>query len=148
VDAPRRARHDDEETDMTKFLLLQNYEGGVGCEVPMSHWTPADITAHIEFQRTLNEELTASGELVDAQGLAGPDQAKRVVCVGSGAPAVADGPFPGPPLLAGYRMVDVESQARAVEIAARASSAPGPHGVAIGQPIEVRQIMGAPDGDL
>jgi hypothetical protein len=141
-------RHDDEETDMTKFLLLQSYEGGVGCDVPISQWSPQDITAHIEFQRALNDELTASGELVDAQGLAGPDQAKKVTSDGSGVPAVVDGPFPGPALLAGYRMVDVESPARAVEIAAKLSSAPGPRGVAIQQPIEVRQIMGAPDGDL
>jgi hypothetical protein len=44
-------------------------------------------------------------------------------------------------------MVDVESQARAIEIAAKASAAPGPGGVAIQQPIEVRQVMGAPSVD-
>ena len=68
---------------------------------------------------------------------------------GVGAPVVTDGPFPeSKELLAGYRMVDVESEERAVEIAARASAAPGPGGVPIQQPIEVRQVMGAPSGDL
>ncbi len=55
-----------------RFMLLQNYgEVGSGC-APMSEWTPGDIKAHIEFQHELNRELTELGELVDAQGLAGP----------------------------------------------------------------------------
>ena len=50
--------------------------------------------------------------------------------------------------LAGSRMVDVETAARALEIAAQASAAPGPNGVPIRQPIEVRQVMGAPDPEV
>ncbi len=138
-----------EEPDMTKFLLLQKYEGGAGCDVPMTSWTPQDIMAHIDFQHVLNRELTESGELVDAQGLAGPELAKFVTFDGVGAPVVTDGPFlESKELLAGYRMVDVESEARAIEIAARTSAAPGPGGVPIQQPIEVRQVMGAPSVDL
>lgn len=134
---------------MTKFLLLQNYEGGAGCTVPMTDWAPEDINAHIEFQMALNQELADKGELVDAQGLSGPELAKFVTFDGEGAPVVTDGPFPeAKELLAGYRMVDVESQERAIEIAARASAAPGPGGVPIQQPIEVRQVMGAPDVDF
>jgi hypothetical protein len=134
---------------VTKFLLLQNYEGGAGCTVPMTNWAPEDINAHIEFQMALNQELADKGELVDAQGLSGPELAKFVTFDGEGAPVVTDGPFPeAKELLAGYRMVDVESQERAIEIAARASAAPGPGGVPIQQPIEVRQVMGAPDVDL
>ena len=134
---------------MTKFLLLQNYEGGDGCTVPMSDWAPQDIQAHIDFQIALNKELAAAGELVDAQGLAGPELAKRVISDGTGAPVVTDGPFPeAKELVAGYRMVDVESEGRAIEIAALASAAPGPGGVPIQQPIEVRQIMSAPRSDL
>ena len=45
----------------------------------MTEWTPGDIKAHIEFQLALNRELIARGELVDAQGLAGPERAKFVV---------------------------------------------------------------------
>ena len=134
---------------MTKFLLLQNYEGGVGCDEPMTNWAPEDIKAHIAFQQVLNDELTKNGELVDALGLAGPELAKKVTFDGVGPPVVTDGPFPeSKELLAGYRMVDVESEARAIEIAAKTSAAPGPGGVPIQQPIEVRQVMGAPEADL
>ena len=68
---------------------------------------------------------------------------------GVGTPVVTDGPFPeSKELLAGYRMVDVESEARAIEIAAKASAAPGPGGVPIRETIEVRQVMGAPSTDV
>jgi len=134
---------------MTKFLLLQNYAGTEICVEPMTNWAPGDIKAHIAFQHALNKELSDKGELVDAQGLAGPELAKFVTFGGAGAPVVTDGPFPeSKELLAGYRMVDVESEARAIEIAAKASAAPGPGGVPIQQPIEVRQVMGAPSADL
>ena len=133
---------------MTKFLLLQNYEGGAGCSEPMTNWAPGDIKAHIAFQVALNQELTDNGEFVEAQGLAGPELAKIVTFSGEGAPVVTDGPFlESKEFLAGYRMVDVESEARALEIAAKASTAPGPGGVPIQQPIEVRQVMGAPSTD-
>ena len=115
-----------------RFMLLQNYgEVESNCP-PMTEWSPADIKAHIEFQQVLNQQLTELGELVDAQGLAGPEQAKFVVSDGAGAPVITDGPFPeSKELLAGYRMVDVETAARAIEIAAQASAAPGPNGVPI-----------------
>ena len=132
-----------------RFMLLQNYgEVESGC-VPMPEWSPGEIKAHIEFQQALNAELARRGELVDAQGLAGPEQAKFVVWDGSGAPVVTDGPFPeAKELLAGYRLVDVPTAERAIEIAAQASAAPGPGGVAIRQPIEVRQVLSAPDPEV
>jgi hypothetical protein len=125
-----------------RFMLLQNYGPCENCDVPMSRWAPADIEAHIDYQRALNDELRECGELVDAQGLSGPDLAKLVVSDGAGPPVVTDGPFPeSKELLAGYRIVDVDSPERAIEIAARGSAAPGPGGVAIMQPIEVREVM-------
>jgi hypothetical protein len=134
-----------EEAGMTKFMLLQNYGATLACDLPMTEWDPADIKAHIEFQMALNDELAGNGELVDAQGLAGPELARFVTFDGGTAPVVTDGPFPeSKELLAGYRMIDVESEARAIEVAAKASAAPGPGGVPIQQPIEVRQVMGAP----
>jgi hypothetical protein len=137
----------DEEPEMPKFMLMQNYDGGE-CTVPMMEWSPEDIQAHIAFQRVLNQELADKGELVDAQGLSGPELAKIVTFDGASA-LVTDGPFPeAKELLAGYRMVDVDSEARAIEIAAQVSAAPGPGGVPIQQPIEVRQVMSAPSVDL
>ena len=133
-----------------RFMLLQAY-GGVeleGC-TPMYEWDPADVKAHIDFQHTLNAALLASGELVDAQGLAGPDQAKFVVSDGTNPPKIVDGPYPeSKELLAGYRMIDVDSLERALEIAAQSSAAPGPGGVPIRQAIEVRQVMGAPEPEV
>jgi hypothetical protein len=115
----------------------------------MNEWDPGDIKAHIEFQQTFNDELLASGELVDAQGLAGPDQAKFVVSDGKSAPVITDGPFPeSKELLAGYRLIDVESLERAIEIAARASAAPGYNGEPIRDHIEVRQVLSAPDPEV
>ena len=132
-----------------RFMLLQSY-GEVESDCPpMTEWTPEDIKAHIDFQNVLNDELIKSGELVDAQGLAGPDQAKFVVSDGAGAPVITDGPYPeSKELLAGYRMVDVASVERVLEIAARASAAPGPNGVPIQQPIEVREVLSAPDPEM
>ena len=133
-----------------RFMLLQAY-GGVelpGC-APMTEWAPEDVKAHIEFQHALNAELLDTGELVDAQGLAGPDVAKFVVSDGVNPPRIIDGPYPeSKELLAGYRMIDVDSLDRALEIAARSSAAPGPGGVPIQQQIEVRQVMGAPDPEV
>jgi hypothetical protein len=128
-----------------KFMLLQAY-GGVKADIgPMSKWTPEEIEAHIAYQRELNDELSERGELVDAQALTAPEMARFVVHNGSGAPAVTDGPFPeSKELLAGYRIVDVESAERAIEIAAKGSAAPGPGAVPIEQEIEVREVMSAP----
>ncbi len=132
-----------------RFILLQNY-GEVESDCPpMTEWSPGDIKAHIEFQHTLNAELSERGELVDAQGLDGPDQARFVVSDGAGAPVITDGPFPeSKELLAGYRLVDVETAERVIEIAAQASAAPGFNGVPIRQPIEVRQVLSAPDPEV
>ena len=129
-----------------RFMLLQNYgpvDSGMG---PMDEWSEADVQAHIEFQIALNAELAASGELLDAQGLAGPEAARFVTSDGNGPPVVSDGPFPETKeLIAGYRLIEVDSTERAIEIAARVSAAPGLAGRPVGQPIEVRQVLGAPD---
>lgn len=130
-----------------RYMLLQAY-GGVeleGC-TSMAEWEPGDVRAHIEFQHALNAELLESGELVDAQGLAGPDAAKVVVADGVNPPRIHDGAYPeSKELLAGYRLVDVDTLDRALEIAARSSAAPGPGGAPLQQQIEVRQVLGAPD---
>jgi hypothetical protein len=130
-------------------MLLQNY-GGVEADcAPMYEWTPEEVRTHIEFQQTLNHRLEELGELVDAQGLAGPDDARFVVSDGASAPLVTDGPFPEfKELLAGYRIVEVDTAERAVEIAAQISAAPGQGGAPIRQRIEVRQIMSAPDPEV
>lgn len=125
---------------MTQFVLLTSYRNPEGVP-PMSEWDPADARAHLAHLTALNEELRASGELIEMRALTGPDLAK-VVQFGEPAPVVTDGPFPETKeFLAGWQLIDVESEKRALEIAARTSQAPGPGGVPIRNAIEVRQVM-------
>jgi hypothetical protein len=126
-----------------KFMLLQHYGRVEGDVPPMSEWAPEDVEAHIKFQKDLNAELRDRGELLDAQGLSGPELAKIVLATPDGPPVVTDGPFPeSKELLAGWRMVDVDSEERAIEIAAQSSEGPGFGGEPLRQQIEVRQVMG------
>ncbi len=125
---------------MARYLLAVNFRGGV-VETPMEEWKPEEITAHLDYYRALQKELIDSGELVQSEVLAGPDLAKIVTSDGT-APVVTDGPFQEfKEWLAGYQIVDVDSEERALEIAARISAVPGPDGVATQQPIQVRQVM-------
>jgi hypothetical protein len=120
---------------------MVNFEGGV-VETPMEEWKPQEVTAHLDYYRALHKELVASGELVESEVLAGPDLAKIVTFDGLTAPVVTDGPFQEfKEWAAGYQIVDVESEARAIEIAGKISAVPGPDGVALQQPIQVRQVM-------
>jgi hypothetical protein len=126
---------------MTRYLLGVNFEGGV-IDTPMDEWQPDEITAHLDYYRGLNKELVETGELVQHEVLTGPDLAKIVTSDGGTAPVVTDGPFQEfKEWLAGFQIVDVESEARALEIAATVSAVPGPGGVPLQQPIHVRRIM-------
>ena len=67
----------------------------------------------------LMQEITASGELVGGEALAEP-AATRTVRAPGGAPAVTDGPLAeAKEHFGGYLLLDVASEARAIEIAAR-----------------------------
>jgi len=126
---------------MARYLLAVNFEGGV-VDTPMDEWEPAEVAAHLDYYKALHDELVASGELVGSEVLAGPDLAKIVSSNGRTAPVVTDGPFQEfKEWLAGYQIVDVDSEARAIEIAGRISAVPGPGGQATEQPIQVRRVM-------
>jgi hypothetical protein len=128
-----------------KYMLLMNHAATPGSQ-PVDEWAPDDIKASGAAMWAIHEELTANGELVGAERLAGPQAAKIVTHDGVGAPVVTDGPFPeSKEFLAGYWFVDVESEERAIEIAARTSAAPGPGGEPMAREIQVRPVMGAPD---
>ena len=124
-----------------KYVLIVNFQPGDD-QTPMDEWKPEEIEAHLDYYRALNRELQESGELIQTEILAGPDLGKIVTSDGIAAPVVTDGPFPEfKEWIAGYQIFDVESEARAVEIAAKLSAVPGPGGRATEQPIIVRQIM-------
>jgi len=126
-----------------KFMLMMNAPRGDG-DWGVKNWTQDDLKAHIGFMKRFNEELRGAGQLVGAEGLASPGQA-RVVRAGKSGPEVTDGPFPeAKEFLAGYWIVDVETPAEAYAIAGRASAAPGPGGKPLNMPIEVREVMSGP----
>jgi hypothetical protein len=131
---------------MPKYLLLKHYTGGpepLACP-PMNEWTPDEINAHIAFQIETGNMLRERGEFVDAQGLS-PDGAWVRYGGPDAGPDVLDGPFAETKeLVAGWFLIDVESEERAHEVAAFVSSAPGPEGKPIYEWIEVRQVMSAP----
>jgi hypothetical protein len=95
------------------------------------------IKSMIQFMHQINADLLDAGELVAADGLADPTRAKTVRWQG-GLPVATDGPFAeSRESLAGYFIVDVENEARAIAIASRIVAF-------IEQPVEVRQIMNEP----
>ena len=126
---------------MTRYLLGVTFEPGV-VDTPMEEWRTEEIEGHLDYYRALAAELLDSGERVASEILVGPDLAKIVTSDGVSPPVVTDGPFQEfKEWLAGFQIIDVESEERAIEIAAKLSAVPGPDGVATQQPIHVRQVM-------
>ena len=71
----------------------------------------------VAFMKQIDADLSSSGELVYQQGLADPSQAKTITAPGE-RPVVTGGPVAAPgDSLAGFWIVDVASEARAIEIA-------------------------------
>ena len=129
-----------------KYMLMMNTPGNGPYQI--GSWPKADIQPHIGHMIALNKKLRELGEFVGAEGLTGPDQATLVRAAGDGAP-ITDGVFPeSKEFLAGYWIVDVESPARAYQIAAEASAAPGPGGAPLNMAIEVREVMSGIPPDM
>ncbi|WP_103343543.1 YciI family protein [Amycolatopsis sp. CA-126428] len=86
--------------------------------------------AGLAYYQQLNDDLDASGERIVSERLAFPELAKRV------GPMATDGPFAeAKEFLAGFYLLDCESEERALEIAAKIPEAS--FGV-----VEVRPVMG------
>lgn len=128
-----------------KYMLMMNTPRGG--EYQIMSWPKQDIEAHIAFMIEFARQLGAAGELVAAEGLASPAQAK-LVRAGEGGKPLTDGVFPeSKEFLAGYWIIDVATPERAHEIAAQASAAPGAGGAPLNMPIEVREVMSGPPQD-
>lgn len=126
-----------------KYMLLMNHAGATGT-THLDEWSAEDLRASGQAMGAIHQELTERGELLGAEGLTGPGAAKIVTHDGTGVPVVTDGPFPETrEFLAGYWLIDVESEERAIEIAARTSAAPGPGGRPTAREIQVRPVMDA-----
>jgi hypothetical protein len=132
-----------------KYMLMMHAPRAGWTSAGIGTWPPDDIKAHIGFMIRFNQELKEGGELVGAEGLAGPEAARVVRAGANGAPEVTDGPFAeAKEFLAGYWIVEVDSTARAYQLASRVSAAPGKGGVPLNMPIEVREVASAPPVDL
>jgi hypothetical protein len=128
-----------------KYMLIMNSPRD-GYEQYMK-WPKKILEANSAFMHAFNKKLSEAGELVGAEGLAAPTQAKLVRAGKDGKP-ITDGVFAeSKEFLAGYWIVDVDTPERALEIAAEASTAPGTTIIAAdGTPIdhlwiEVRQVL-------
>ena len=130
---------------MAKYLLLKHYRGGLeplDC-VPTDQWKPEEVDAHIQFMHDFATRLEGTGEFVDGQALS-PD-GLWVRSDGEGRPPVTDGPFAETKdLVAGWMVIDVDSQERAIELAGQLSAAPGPAGKPIQEWLEVRPLLAVP----
>ncbi|GAA1083279.1 YciI family protein [Nocardiopsis metallicus] len=130
---------------MAKYLLLKHYRGAPvpANDVPMDQWTPAEVSAHIEFMGDFADRLKETGEFVDAQALA--PEGTFVRYDGEGRPPVTDGPFAETKdLIAGWMVIDVDTYDRALELAGELSAAPGAGGEPIHEWLELRPFMGEP----
>jgi hypothetical protein len=128
---------------MAKYLLLKHYRGAPAAvnDVSMDQWTPEEITAHIQYMNDFADRLRETGEFVDENALA-PD-GMWVRFDGEGRPPVTDGPFAETKdLIAGWMILDVESQERIIELAGELSAAPGAGGRPIHEWLEVRPLYG------
>jgi len=123
---------------MKYILLMTGTKEGVDA---YRTWTEKDIQTHFAHLTSLRNDLSKSGEFVATEGLGAPQQAK-VVRAGKDHVPITDGVFPeAKEFVLGYWIVDVGTAERAYEIAARISGGPGPGGIRLSMPIEVRQIM-------
>ncbi|MGW5386989.1 YciI family protein [Nocardia sp. NPDC003963] len=127
---------------MAKYLLLKHYRGAPAArnDVPMDRWTPAEISAHVQYMDDFAARLVQTGEYVDSQALA--PEGTFVRFDGAGRPPVTDGPFAETKdLIAGWMVIDVDSYERALELAAELSAAPGAGGKPIHEWLELRPFL-------
>jgi len=107
-------------------------------------WSHEDVKAMVDFMTRENDLLIKSGEFVYAEGLDSPSTAKTVRGT-DGQVVATDGPYlETKEVLAGFWVVDCESEERVLEIAARLSRCPGAGGKIMDDPIEVRPVGEAP----
>ncbi|GGT71665.1 MULTISPECIES: YciI family protein [Actinomadura] len=117
-----------------KYLLL-SYTPAVAWDAATAD-TPSEeaLAAFAEYQR-FEQELIETGEFVTSEGLGHPVVSTTVRRAPDGVVAT-DGPFAElKEVLASFAVVDVAGRERAVEIASRIVEA-------LGEPIEIRPIMG------
>ncbi|MFE9751282.1 YciI family protein [Saccharothrix saharensis] len=118
-----------------KYLLL-SYTPAAAWDAATADTPSAEALAAFAAYREFERELVESGEFVGSEGLGHPAVSTTVRRTADGVVAT-DGPFAElKEVLAGFAVIDVASHERAVEIVARIVDA-------LGEPIEIRPVMGA-----
>jgi hypothetical protein len=128
-----------------KYMILtyasqRDYDGMAGKPTEEPVWSAEDFAKMGAFMESLNQDLAASGELVETRALTAPVLTRRLQ-LQNGVPVVTDGPYAETQeVLAGYWIVECDSFDRATEIAARLASCPAPEEVAATAVADVRPI--------
>ncbi|WP_328663059.1 YciI family protein [Nocardia salmonicida] len=118
-----------------KYLLL-GYTPAAAWDAESADTPSAEALAAFATYQRLEQELIASGELVGSEGLGHP-AVSTTMCKTADGVVATDGPFAElKEVLASFAVIDVAGHERAVEITARIVEA-------LGEPIEIRPIMGA-----
>ena len=115
-----------------KYMIMMFGSAGEMMDVKSTDW----IKEMIQFMQQLDVDLRNSGEMVFNAGLADGSAAKTVR-ITDGLPVATDGPYAEAkePLI-GYWVLDVENEARIVEIAGQIANWSGV--------VEVRPLADAP----
>ena len=120
-----------------KYLILMQVDPAVLEQLTDEQQTQIQ-EGHSAFMAVTKER----GEFIAAQALADPSQSK-VIRSSGGQPEVTDGPFvESKEFMGGFYLVDVEDEARAVELAKQIPDAKIP-----GLALELRPVMFADLGD-
>jgi hypothetical protein len=138
---------------MAKYLVMvqgtqADYEAMQGKASPDSPtWSEQELRAMYAHMGAINDDLSETGELVDAQGLAEPARTRTVTLGEDGKAVITDGPYSETKeLMAGYWVLECASLERVTEIADRVTRCPQPEG-APAYPVVIRPIMDGA-GDL
>ncbi|WP_217697528.1 YciI family protein [Nocardia donostiensis] len=125
------------EEDIVKYLILMQVDPAV-LEQLTDEQQKQIQEGHTAFMAATKER----GEFIATQALADPSRSK-VIRSSGGRPEVTDGPFvESKEFLGGFYLVDVEDEARAVELAKQIPDATIP-----GLALELRPVMFSDLGD-
>ncbi|TCR15328.1 YciI family protein [Streptomyces sp. BK205] len=104
-------------------------------------WGEQEIQAMYAFMGAINNDLSETGEFLDAQGLAEPAKIRHVSRDADGKAVITDGPYgETKELMCGYWVLECESLERVTEIAERIAQCPQPAG-APEYPVVIRPIL-------
>ncbi|MGW0419995.1 YciI family protein [Streptomyces sp. NPDC003015] len=104
-------------------------------------WSEQEIQTMYAFMSAINDDLSETGEMLDAQGLAEPAKVRHVIRDADGKAVITDGPYSETKeLMCGYWVLECESLERVTEIAERIAQCPQPAG-APEYPVVIRPIL-------